>query len=105
MIRIPLPRPALGLLAVLLAGSAQATDMVKGEKLFKRHCQACHISLVGGDGSTLHTRAERKVHNLAGLTRQVNFCKDNLDLQWFDDQVESVVDYLNRQYYRFESKS
>jgi hypothetical protein len=32
---------------------------------------------------------------------QVRFCKDNLGLAWFDDEVNDVIGYLNKEYYRF----
>lgn len=93
-----------GMLATLLVtftGAGQA-DIAKGKHLYDDNCVACHIDLMGGDGSVMHTRPNRRVNDLPGLTRQVNFCKDSLDLQWFDDQVDNVVDYLNTQYYRFK---
>ena len=93
-----------GMLITLLASHAiasHAIDTGRGEQLFTDNCVACHVSLIGGDGSALLTRPDRRVHNLRGLSKQVNFCKDNLGLPWFDDQVGDVVDYLNQRYYKF----
>jgi hypothetical protein len=41
------------------------------------------------------------VQSLSRLGTQVRFCKDNLGLAWFDDEVNDVIGYLNKEYYRF----
>lgn len=93
------------LLCALAAGAmlslpAQA-DMRNGADLHRQHCQQCHTSMVGGDGSTLYIRPNRRVTSLTGLGKQVRLCRDNLRLVWFDDQVQDVVDYLNQEHYKF----
>ena len=86
--------------AAALPWSAQA-DMANGKKLYQENCVACHARMVGGDGSSLFTRPDRRVSSLAGLGKQVRRCRDNLGLTWFDDQVNDVIDYLNVTYYKF----
>jgi hypothetical protein len=38
---------------------------------------------------------------LPNLGKQVRFCKDNLGLTWFDDEVNDVIHYLNKDFYKF----
>ncbi len=90
----------LMLVAVASAPLAAQADLANGKKLYEQNCVACHARMVGGDGSTLFSRPDRRVNTLAGLGKQVRRCRDNLGLTWFDDQVNDVVDYLNATYYK-----
>lgn len=80
---------------------AAAADPGQGEQLHDAHCTACHIGMTGGDGSLLYTRKDRRVNSLSALETQVRRCENSQGLQWFDDQVEDVVVYLNQTYYKF----
>lgn len=87
---------------LLLAGVAsfgsaivQATDLKAGQSLHDANCQKCH-------GSSVYTRPDHKVTSLDGLRKQVKRCELSLDLTWFDDQTEDVVQYLNSSYYKFK---
>ncbi len=64
------------------------------EKLVRENCTSCH-------GSEYYTRADRIVTSRPGLTKQVRRCELALGLTWFDDEIESVTGYLNRNYYHF----
>ena len=81
---------------ILLLGSlsSRAADIENGADLHFEHCTGCHDSGV-------YTREDRKLRDLAGLGKQVRFCKDTLGVAWFDDEVEDVIAYLNATYYRF----
>ena len=74
--------------------SLQAADIENGDDLHFENCTGCH-------DSTAYTRDNRKVRSLARLGTQVRFCKDNLGLTWFDDEVNDVIGYLNKEYYHF----
>jgi mono/diheme cytochrome c family protein len=93
------------IIAVLtLVTNAYAADKVElqaGEKLVKTHCISCHASSYGGDGSGIYTREYRKVRSLNGLKAQVTNCNTMLNLKWFDDDEQQVVQYLNHTYYHF----
>lgn len=91
--------PALALAYAVPAGAA---DIRHGQALHETHCISCHAGLAGGDGSALYTRADRRVSSLPGLERQVRFCRDNLGLVWFDEDVEDVAAFLNARYYQFK---
>ena len=74
--------------------SAHAVDIKSGDKLHTDNCTRCHDSAV-------YTRAEKRVTTLPKLGKQVRFCKDNLGIAWFDDEVNDVVEFLNTNYYHF----
>jgi mono/diheme cytochrome c family protein len=89
------------LLGLVFAGGLQAKPEA-GRVLHEQNCVACHAQGFGPDGSGIYTRANRRVNTLSSLENQVNFCQNNLGLAWFEEEVGSVVKYLNQQYYRFE---
>lgn len=82
-------------ISVLFSSAALAEDAPSGEKLVSANCVACH-------GSSVYTRDDRRVSSRDGLDAQVRRCEANLnDVQWFDDQHDAVVNYLNDSYYHF----
>lgn len=92
------------LLSVLLfSGLSQAAESANsiGKTLVETHCISCHASSYGGDGSGIYTREYRKVRSLAGLKAQVTNCNTMLNLKWFDDEEQQVMQYLNTHYYHF----
>jgi len=74
---------------------SMAADSAHGKALQQKNCMSCH-----DDG--VYTRKERKITSLTGLDKQVRRCELSLGLQWFDDDVEDVVSYLNESFYKFE---
>jgi len=93
----------ISLLPTLASLSASAADntLLAGQKLVNTHCISCHASSYGGDGSGIYTRDYRKVRSLNGLKAQVTNCNTMLNLKWFDDEEQQVVQYLNHTYYHF----
>ncbi len=73
----------------------------RGSTLHGEHCIACHENMTEGDPSSLYTREDRNVSTLNGLTNQVQRCVINLKLDWFDDEIHDVSNYLNAQYYHY----
>jgi cytochrome c2 len=102
--------PRIALLAATLLAATQAlanpfpkADAGKGEKLVtQNNCNACHVSLVGGDGTGIYTRADRKVKTPSGLLSQVRTCNTMLGANWFPEDEENVAAYLNQTYYKFK---
>jgi cytochrome c553 len=80
------------LLAVLAAGSLHAADVSHGKSLQQENCMRCH-------DDAMYTRENRKVTSLDGLKKQVMRCEQSLGLQWFDEDVADVTEYLNATYY------
>jgi len=79
---------------IIITASANAADIDNGSELHADKCTACH-------DSSLYIRENRRVQTLPKLGTQVRFCKDNLGIAWFDDEVEDVVGFLNKNYYHF----
>ena len=82
------------IMTLLFGMSARAADIDNGDDLHFENCTGCH-------DSSVYTREDRNVQNLAQLGKQVRFCKNTIGLTWFDDEVEDVIAYLNETYYHF----
>lgn len=85
---------SLSLISLLFTLPAWAADMENGQQLHAENCVRCH-------DSSVYTRDPRRVNSLPELGKQVRFCKDNIGLTWFDDEVDDVIYYLNQKYYHF----
>ncbi len=94
-------------IGALIAGSALAApfpkaDPAAGAKLYtEAKCGGCHVQRVGGDGSAMYTRPDRRVKSADALIKQVRFCTTQLNTQWFPDEEEHVAAWLNQRYYKF----
>jgi cytochrome c2 len=87
---------------VTLAAPFPKADAAAGGKLFNEaKCNACHAKTFGGDGSSVYTRADRRVKSADALIKQVRACVTQLNVQWFPDEEENVAAYLNQRYYKF----
>ena len=81
--------------AISFTPLSDAADIFNGNILHAEKCTSCH-------DSAIYIRENRKVQTLAKLGSQVRFCKDNLGIAWFDDEVDDVTGFLNSNYYHFE---
>lgn len=96
------------LILLFSAAAAQAVPFAKGDAaagkaLFdKNTCNSCHAQQLGGDGSSMFTRANRKVKSAASLATQISRCTNNLSLMLFEEDEESIGAYLNKSYYKFK---
>ena len=89
------------LLGSLFTSSAMSADATRGAQLHNEQCIACHAARFGNGGNDIYTRANRRVQNLPSLQKQVNRCKNNLQIVWFDEDVADVVAHLNTTIYKF----
>ncbi|HEY8355317.1 MAG TPA: cytochrome c [Methylophilaceae bacterium] len=97
--------PCLGLLFYSAMASAEPFadgDFLKGKALVEKHCIACHAERLGGDGSGIYTRVDRRVKSAPGLLAQIRICNTMLGLKWFEDEELHAASYLNKTYYKFE---
>lgn len=78
----------------LSAANAAESTPASGKDLYEKNCIACH-------GAEIYTRTDRKVTSRDKLTARVRTCENNLNLQWFDEEVEAVAEYLNKEFYHF----
>ena len=100
---------SLAVLAALLAIAALGTpdtgetSPANGQKLIAdAKCEACHISKVGGDGSTIYTRKDRRVTTKSKLLPQVSRCNTDLNLGLFPEDEAAIAAYLNAAHYKFK---
>jgi mono/diheme cytochrome c family protein len=76
-------------------------DALSGRKLHDAKCIACHQRLVGGDGSDIYTRIDRKIQTPKALLQRIAACNAQVNAGWFPEDEEHAAAYLNRQYYKF----
>jgi cytochrome c2 len=78
-------------------------DPKAGEKLFKEHnCNGCHMRMLGGDGTQIFTRADRKVKSPSQLLSQLHVCNAQLGSGLFPEDEQNLAAYLNQRYYKFK---
>lgn len=87
--------PALALLAALAAcdRAPPAGDAANGEKLH-RSCLQCH-------GTEAYAPPQRKVQSLEQLRRETGRWADHYNPRPTPQEIEDLVAYLNRDFYRF----
>lgn len=95
------------LLLLLLPLTATANlfpkgDAAAGKKLHDAKCVACHQRLVGGNGSGIYTRIDRKIQTPKALLQRIAACNAQVNAGWFPEDEEHAAAYLNRQYYQFK---
>jgi hypothetical protein len=66
----------------------------RGALLYENHCTSCHAS-------TVHIREQRKSKNPAELRAWILRWSGELKLNWRDDELADVYQYLNNHYYKF----
>lgn len=102
------PLPACGAFALLalawmpvLAQPSTATsaNVAAGRALSDRDCIGCHQQKFGSP-EAIYLRADRRVNSLAQLKAQVARCNAELPTQYFPEEEEQLVDYLNATFYR-----
>ena len=98
---------ALAIAALCLPAAVHADPFPKanpqtGKRLFdEAKCNACHNSLMGGDGNKIFTRPEHKVKDAQALLKMVRFCVNQTGAQVFPEDMEHLAAYLNQQFYKF----
>ena len=93
--------PSLLLLATTLPARAETPEEAGKKLVAASKCEACHVSKVGGDGSAIYTRKDRRVTSLAKLKTQVARCNTELNIGLFPEDEEQIVAYLNAAHYKF----
>jgi mono/diheme cytochrome c family protein len=88
---------ALGLLTAFNVASAATTEkkeaMSRGQMLYDNHCLRCHADNV-------HLRATSKVHSLDDLNHEVRKWVSLQRLDWHEDEIRDVSDFMNHKYYQ-----
>lgn len=89
-------------IAPAFADTFEKGDPRIGKTLADKSCNACHISMFGGDGSKIYTRPDRKVKNAQQLLARVRICNTNAGAGWYPEEEMHVAAYLNMNYYHFK---
>ena len=99
----------LALTFLLAARLAQAEsdvfafgDPQQGKKLYEQKCAACHVAQFGGDGASVFTRADRRIHTAPALLAQVQFCNTRSRAGLSAEDEQSVAAWLNQRYYKLK---
>ena len=87
--------------SLMVSSFAANADINNGKELHDSNCTSCHISMQGGDGSGIYTRENNRIETYPALIKQVNRCRDSLGVQWPENHVNDVVEYLNTTFYKF----
>ena len=83
---------AAGLLFVLSTPAFAGAE--RGRLLYENHCISCHVS-------TVHVREQRKSKSQAELRAWILRWSGELKLNWTEDELADVYQYLNNRYYKF----
>lgn len=94
-------RLSIVLASILLSQLSYAADVQRGRQLHNENCVSCHKNMLGGDGSGIYTREDRRIGSYEALRHQVKRCKNSMGASWPDDQIEDVITYLNETFYKF----
>lgn len=89
----------------LLAAPALALaagNSANGKTLHDTNCIACHTKLMDGNPTAIFTRSNSIIHSFDSLNKRVRFCETMNGMNWNDEQVSDVVDYLNKEFYKFK---
>jgi mono/diheme cytochrome c family protein len=87
-------RPALA-----QPSTSTSTNVAAGRALSDRDCIACHQQKFSPP-EAIYLRPDRRVNTLAQLKAQVARCNAELPTQYFPEEEEQLVDYLNATFYR-----
>ncbi len=82
----------IGLAGLPFVGLADET--FHAESFHQQKCTGCH-------DTSVYTRANRRVNSLPRLESQVRMCDANLGIKLFDDDLHALVNYLDKNYYKF----
>jgi mono/diheme cytochrome c family protein len=86
---------------VFVAPVQASPEMVaKGQKLHEEKCAACHVAPHDAKFYTSHVGKDLK--SKASLNAKVQACANHFNIDWFDDDVAAVTDYLNTTYYKLK---
>ncbi len=89
--------------AALAATDEKSAPQEHAKKLItEAKCEACHIAKVGGDGSAIYLRKDRRVTTKSKLLPQVARCNSELSLGLFPDDEAAIAAYLNATHYKFK---
>jgi len=90
---------AAGAVLVMASQTVAAQDggpgaIDRGQALYENHCRFCHENWA-------HERVTRQVRTSEELRRRVAGWALHSGLDWSEEEVAAVTDYLDRRFYHF----
>ena len=79
----------------MLSSMTAQADVAHGKSLVEKSCTVCH-------SSSVYSRPDRRIKNLAGLQKQVSGCTRPAGVSWSQQDISDVVEYLNKTFYHFK---
>jgi hypothetical protein len=73
----------------------QAID--RGQLMYENHCTTCH------EGS-VHLRQTNKAHSVKDIRQWIIHWSKYLELNWGENDVDVITDYVNRRFYHFTTE-
>ncbi len=92
--RVKLLSATLGL-CVISSAILPVAQASAAKELHDKHCQRCH-------DDSMYTRKNPLVLTYPALGERVRFCDNASGAHLSAPQLQSVVDYLNTQFYKFD---
>jgi mono/diheme cytochrome c family protein len=74
-----------------------AQDFDRGEALYKNHCKECHEALA-------HKRPGSRINSIGDVRSWVTSWSNHSNLDWSNDDINDVADYLNKKFYHLTDK-
>lgn len=86
-------------ISLLVFGNTSAAESdstnKRGKNLHNAHCMACH-------NNSVYTRKKRMIKTRLQLVQQVKGCNHQLSKNFSEQESKDLVDYLNRNFYKFK---
>ena len=83
------------LIAGLMVTTAAFADAEEGKEMFaEAKCMECH--------NNEDFTESKKVHSFEVLEKRVRACQLSNSISWFDEDVTSVAEYMNEEFYKFK---
>lgn len=79
-------------------GGRASGSAYRGELLYENHCTSCHESIV-------HIRENRRARSVADLRGWVARWSAELKLNWSDEEIDAVAEFLANRFYKFGNKA
>ena len=84
----------IGMMTLALVLGANPLQADEGKALYENNCTKCH-------GTEVFTRDDRGIKSLEGLKSRVKQCNNAVENKLSDDELQSIADYLNKNFYKF----
>lgn len=83
------------LFGIFLWSAAAQAGVAPGKALHDKACTRCH-------DTSVYTRPDKRIHSLAALQQRVSGCTRPAGVDWDQQQISDVVNYLNTEFYHFK---